>query len=568
MADADPATLAELQEALRRLETRVARLETGGIANLPPPATLPGGDAHSEQGRGQAEGRFPAAFTRAAAVCFALVGALALRVAAQRGIVAPGVGTAIGLAYCFVLLWTGRGRAGEGFLAAHGVVLQVCAALLAPLVVVEMARRYQVMPAGPAAIVLGGVAFVATGLAVRDGRRWLAASALAASSIAVAAIGAARADAVTRAAVLVALAALALGAAHVRGWTKVRAAVLWPALGAICAAVGAAARPEGRAADVPLALLVCAAALWALVAASHLFRSGRLTEGEAIWLPTVSAWLCVTMMLSGAPWIPAALAIAAVLGAAMLVAAHSESGAAPGGLATAASLCAGAGLGAADPTGLGLAAAALAIRAAGRRETGWVPVVSTRLLELAAAVVALTRSPLAWPELLSVPRLAAGLVLGAGLVWVFVRASGPVPEGQAREWTDDPVRSTAPAALAAGLVVLFGTARAAVCFALGPGSAFQVATTAVLAVSSALCLLAGMRAVSPAWTVAGLAATAALALKAVLWDLIRLEGGYAVVSIVLLGAAFGSASAALRRRRRRTAPAPATETEQRAAERN
>ncbi len=93
-------------------------------------------------------------FTRLAVVCFVLVGALILRMVTELGVLPPLAGMVVGLAYAAGLMVTPRLLDRITFVRTLGPFFQACGAALAPLVVMEMTRRYGALSGSAATVVV------------------------------------------------------------------------------------------------------------------------------------------------------------------------------------------------------------------------------------------------------------------------------------------------------------------------------------------------------------------------------------------------------------------------------
>jgi len=524
--------LSRLADAVSALDDRVAALEKSGVrrrVETPAPET----EAAAPEDVG-----FSAIFSKLALVCFSLVGALVLRVATQQGLVDASAGTAIGLAYCALLILGPILARRVAVLAAHGMVLEYCGLVLVPLIALEMHHRYQVFDAIGATAVLLAAGVTGCALGVYHRSRGLAAVALFISVAGIAGLGLEPTGAGARAFALAILVAAALAAAHLRSWVGVRPAALLPVLSTLGLAILMSARRESIAPEIRTALVATAIAIWVLVLANHILRHARMEPAEAAWLVAVTLW-CGVLVRFASPsgGLASAGAATALLAGAFLLARTKSSDAAVVGGALSGALLAAVSLPGRDPSGIALGLVPLALRATNRVRASTVLIVASALVVVLAAGSAV-------PTLLTLPATTTamfltGLLLPAALFWHWA-APGASTRSRA---------VLAPVSLVAAWVLLFLTARAALFGMLGESDMFHLAVTLVLATFSLASQALGRRLDSKTWVVAGVAGIVILGFKSVFWDLFQISGAYATCSVVTLGVASGVTSWLLRRRR-------------------
>ncbi len=175
--------LRRLGATLASLEQRILRLE-----GLTPSEEIEEQPVKAVEEPVHEESAYPVFFTRLAAVCFILVGALVLRVVTQQQILAPGLGVSFGLGYCAILLAGPLLLHRVWLMSKHGSVLQYCSMVLAPLIVVEIFYKNQVLSAFTATVILLCVGLAGALAGVLGHRRGLAAVSLIISLAAVIAL--------------------------------------------------------------------------------------------------------------------------------------------------------------------------------------------------------------------------------------------------------------------------------------------------------------------------------------------------------------------------------------------
>lgn len=590
-----------LQRALTALRRRVEALEaaqTGAVDREAAPgpagpgagpaplwaATGPGDDAGStprgrlpEAAAGEAPAfSFGSLFARAAAVCFLLVAALVLRTLTDAELVPRSAGSALGLAYGLSLLVVAWNRYARRSPVAP--VFAATGALLTYGIVWETHARFEALP-GPAAY---GVLILAA--------VWLAVLARRASAPLPAGVGLLGATLVAVAldfphpdfplalAALLAISLAALAASRLprTGW------VAWTTLGLTLlllevwteAAVRAVAGPVPagvRPALFPAGVVVVAGA-WLAAATGVL---GRTRAGPpprvALALPplaTVWALQALWRILAARATDPTGLGLAALAlaaGAFVLSDRFARRGAeAPGvsfaltgtaALAVAALVLVGPrplALPLLSATALGLFGLALRRRSPALRLVAY-------LLQLAvlAALVRFVQGAgaAASPELALAALLLAVL---AAAHWAWARRAGPARTGALAAF--DPGDVGAAALLVGAVAAGFFAAREVLHAALGAGpggaaAAFGCGQSMLLsAAAGGLAGLAWLRRSRELRSVAILV-TAAAALKVFLFDLVRTSGVPLVLSVLTFGLAAGLVSLVLRRWPRR-GPAP------------
>lgn len=529
--------LGELKRTVGLLERRIARLE-GRVAAETPVGEIPAAAPAVDAG----EPSYAAHFGGLAVVSFALVGALILRIATQHGLIAPAVGTALGLAYCAALLAAPWLLGRVALVAGNAGVLQYCGAALVPLIVLESFHKTRTVGAATAALILAGAAAAGAAAATRADRRLLGMAAIALPACAIAAMGLDPDAALLRGGALALCAALVLRSSHRRGWRFARPAVLVPVMLSLGLAVIMTARREGIDAATAGGLLGCAIAVWALVCVNHIVRAKVIDTLEAAWLPVATAW-ALGLAIYASP-LPAAAAGCAC--AAALLYAGTRGGATPRpagalGAATAGALAALIALPVLDPTFLLLAAAALWLLWSARRASSVYLGALGQLLAAAAAIGTLAS--------LAVPldhAAGAGARLGAAagvcaLLFAHYFGAAGLTAGPLKT-----VRLSAPLTLVCALATTFGLLRGLAIVAFDPGKAAHLAQTLALGGLALTTLGLGRYLRQRTLSVVGLAGVALFAVRVVFWDLFSLEGAYLVVSVLWLGAASVVTSLVLR----------------------
>lgn len=487
--------LKQFRAALDSLEQRVARLEQSGppVEDHPPAA-------EASAARAPGEKAYSFLFTRLAVVCFALLGALVLRVATQQGAVDAWLGTVIGLVYCAALLGAPYIPGLLQLPVRQKTVLQYCGVVLAPMIVLEMFHKGSVLAAVTATGILFAVGLLGSLAGVVGNRRGLTAVGLLVPLAGITGLGLTTDAAAFRAAALTGLAALALGLAHYKRWPVLRPLVLIPAGAVLAMGVLLTARRSGLPPGTSTALLICVLAVWVLVAANHLLRIKTLGAGEAAWLPLGTCW---ALLLGAFAWrAPAAW------------------------------------------FGPGLSVFSLGVFFVGHRMKNTFLHVFSQLLVVAATIAAFLSG-----GLLGTPAggSAADVLAGAATaIFAFLHAWALGGRGLRGRGTAL-LGWLAPVSLAGAVALAYATLRLTAFHLVGGDQAFRVSETILLAVFAVLGLALGRRLEIRSLLGFGLVGTGLLAVKVVFFDLFSMEGGSLLGSVVALGLAFVVASLALRR---------------------
>jgi hypothetical protein len=502
-------------------------------------------EAHDETVDPGAEAAGPIAyadwFVRVTVVCFVLVGALLLRMAAQGGLIGPTAGTALGLGYCALLLTTPFVAPTLPRLGKHVLVLELSGALLAPLVVLETYHKSRVLSLPWAIALAAVVALVAGALGALRGERLLANAALGVGVATLFALGLAPDALGWRTGATAMLVAAALVVADRRTWPELRLVTVGPVLVAGGLGPMVLARKPDVPADTLAILALSGAAVLVLVAASHLIRRARLERSEAAWLPVTALWaLALGVNALGTPaLVTGALAGAIALGLSAI--AHwrgstarlaATSAVATGGLLALASVPW------LSPSGLGAGVVAIMVfLLASGLANPWLAALS-ELLALAAVVPTLRQVAATSAEGMGLVAASAGLVVTVLLVhYGLARRAAPALTNESDEAVVGPLlaRALSPASLAIAVVGLFAALRAAALALLGPGSALDFAQTVIIATLAVAALRLGADKRRRDLRNAGLVGVAVLAAKVLLHDLPTLEGGPKVAAVIILG---------------------------------
>ncbi|MBI5508563.1 MAG: hypothetical protein HY903_07405 [Deltaproteobacteria bacterium] len=537
--------LGELQRMVRELQARVARLEGGALPREAPAAATPDAPLAPVA----AGGLFATLFSRMALVCFALVGALVLRVATQGGYLPNVTGTAVGLAYSALLLALPAllRRVGSPH-AGAAAVLQYCAVVLAPLVILEMVHRIQVLPVGVASAVLLVVGLGGISIAATTGARGLAALSLVADLGGILLLGPSPEGASIRALSAFVLVIVSLWLAHRKTWPLLRPLALLPSGVTLCMAVLMTARRPEFPADVTLVLFSTVVGMWVAVAANHLLRRALLTSSESSWLALAGLSTTGVAIFYAPSLAPPSIAGLGFIGlAGMLHLARRKLAPKPALVSAtiALALPAAAALFFVDPSGITLALVALLVWAISVALASELAAVTAALVALAAAVFSLGRGHLWALEGLEPLPMLAGVVLAAAL---FTHGCLASCHPRFRLATTAG-RSLASLSLAAGFVVLFAVARATSRWLWGAADAHHLTTTAVLCVLALFALRMSGWLQSRTWLGLGIVGVTLLAGKVLFYDLFALAAPYALGAVVALGGAFVATSVTLRRLR-------------------
>jgi hypothetical protein len=485
-------------------------------------------------------------FSRLAYACFALVGALLLRVATQDNWLPPLVGTAIGLTYCIALLSVPHLLERRGIPLAAGTVLQFCGLLLAPLIILEMVHKLPVLSLSAATLLLVGVTFSASLIAVWTRRRSLAATSVSTAVIGILALGLSPDAALLRSLALLAVVGWALWLAHTCVWHVLRPLTLPIVSLSLGLAVMMAARRPEIPSEIALSVFLCCLGLWLGLAVHHWLRRRVLGILEAAWLPVASLWFFgVALFYAPALTPPAAALIAAAIFG--LVAWRSRAAVDRArwltGLAIAATLLGAPALALLEPSGLAVAGLAVIVWAEAATLRSEALAVTVVLVALLAVVLSQTTGNLLVVERVSAAGMARGLGTAVVLFthgWIAGRQVRLSSRGHAARWL-------APVSLAGAVAVLFTVCRAGAFLIWGAGDAYQLAQSLLLALLAVAALSLSRGRMRQTWLVLGLIGVALLALKVVFHDLFSLAAPFAVAATVALGGTFVIASLTLRR---------------------
>lgn len=545
--------LERLEARLTGLEERIVALEAAPLSRATPGSAATTGAGASRRTDGPPDSDTDTApppwslyLTLLGTLCFALVGALVLRVAAQQGWLDAAVGTAFGFVYSAALLVVPAVLVRRGLATRTGPLLQFCGALLAPLVVLEMYHRQGVMDAALATALLAAVGLAAAALGALAERRLLAAIGLLIPIAGVVAIGLDPAAAGLRAAVPLLCVGAAFFTAVWRGWSSLRPLVVSAAAFVLTAGVALTAHRASIAPAVGDQLVFSVGILWGLVAVDAALRRRTLTGVGAAGLALATLWAFGIARLGRpeevAPMGAPLAAVLLVAGGALAWRFTDLRRYALGLLASGA-LIAVVTFPAVDPSGLLLGFAALLVvgvaRKLGRRMAGALSLIpALAAIFTIISVGGLFQIPAEAP----LPRALSGTLLAA-LLFLFAWCMG----GRGLQGRGVPLwRWLSAIPLVGGAVVCFGALRVAAYVVLGDGPAFQLGETVLLAgVVLASLALAWLWSVT-ALRVLGLVGAASLAAKVLLGDLLSLEGGLLLGAVACLGLASVGASLLLR----------------------
>lgn len=480
-------------------------------------------------------------FVRATVVCFVLVGALLLRMAAQGGVIGSRAGTALGLAYCGLLLASPLAARVLPRLGKHVLVLELSGALLAPLVVLETYHKSHVLTLPWAIALAAAVALAAGALAALRGERLLASAALGVGVVTLFGLGFAPEALGWRTASTAALVAAALLIAGRRVWPELRLVTLGPVLVAGGLGPLMLARKPGVPADTLPTLALAAVAVAVLVATSHLARRDRQGRAEAAWLPVTALWAhAVAVHAVGAPALVGG-AVAGALALGLAAVAHWRGSIARRAAVTTVAtggLLALASVPWLSPSGVGAGVAALMVfLLASALTSPWLAALS-ELLALAAVVPTLRQMAQTSTEGMGLVATSTGLVVTVLFVhYGLARRSAEGLHGDGDEAVVGPLlaRALSPASLAIAVVGLFAALRAGALVVLGPGAALDFAQTVIIAALSVVALRLGADKRRRDLRNTGLVGVAVLAAKVLLHDLPTLEGVPKIMAVVILG---------------------------------
>lgn len=549
--------LRQLAGKVEQLEDRVVQLESssGAAAQFPGPLGLAEPDNTKQQEevvtKQQEEvvgadasrpGHSSVFLGRVAVVCFVLIGALVLRVVSRAGIIAPGIGTALGLVYCVLLLAVPAmlRRRESTHEPAVAPVLEMCGVMLAGTIVLESAHRGGPLGVGQGAALLAGLSVAVAAFAwLQRLPKLLAVGHLVVLVTAVGLGLTAQALPLRGAAVLVTSGAVLLLARRLRGpW--LHAVAMLPVMLVLAGAVlGLARRPETPPEVINLLLMLCAV-LWAMTAGHALWSRGEPQGFRRLQLPLVTLWLVVLgLFVHPLPAAICGLALSLVLLTGLVVRGRVAE------RQDLLAMCAWLPLITApwvDPSGLSLGALALVHQRLGLRHELPRARILSHFLMLAAVIFylaggSLSAGPGGWP--LAV-RLGVGLFVALFAVLHFAGELWALRRGTAL-----PVWLPALSLTALGGVTL-GVIHLAAHAWLGAGSTYSLFMTVTLATLSVVVMVVSRKLAFRPGGVVAMAVIGLLGLKVLARDLVRLEGISLLCSVLALGVAAGIISLLLR----------------------
>jgi len=530
--------IAQLRDRVRALEMRLDRIEREGAVGVPQaePETAPTTDAAPAPI--DTEIAAATVFRRVAMLCFALLGALILRVLTQQEILGAGFGTVLGFAYAGHLIVLSLIPGRFGGLARESSLFQCSGAVLAFIIAIESALRTQTMGRVSAMIAIAGFALLALGMGVYQRKPSLGGTGILGGILALVALDLAGTTVALQLALVTLLAAAGIANSWRERWKWLRPVttllmlLLLPAGFYFC----------GKEPGVASGLLAASAGFWCVVMVQHLVAFRRLRRAST-WLPLTTLWFAGIQQLAGWPSIGATTGGIAVVALVCVIVCTRFATEATAGLAgmIATSAFAGAIGGAVlDRTGLLCAIGGMALWFAGRRAASdWAAAFAT-LLMLAAAGVGLA-------QLLRPPVAAYGLIAmslsALVLVLHYVRngRTGTEPySGLAMR--------LAPVALAAGLALLLGLFWELLNRVFDQPTQLLLSQTVVVVITALALTFWGHVAHRRSPLLCGLACMALALAKVLLIDLMRLKSFNMLASVVLVGLASVAVSVILRRR--------------------
>ncbi len=530
--------IAQLRERVRALEIRLERMEQRGAS--PVSEAEPDGAPAPSMAPAALEAEIAAAtiFKRIAMLCFALLGALILRVLTQENILGARFGTVLGFAYTaqLVLLSLIPGRFG-GF-ARESSLLPCSGAVLAFFIAIESALRTLTLSRATAMMAIAGFALLALGMAIRRRKAPLAGTGVIGGILALVALDMKGTTVGLQLVLFVLLAGTGIASSWRAGWGWLRRLTTFAALLLLPAGFFFCGEEPG----VGGGLLAASAAIWCLIVVQHLLAFRRL-RWDSIWLPLVTLWLAGIQYLAHGPALGATTgAIAAAALAAVTIWARHDGKATAGlaGLMATTAFAGAIGWAMLDHTGLLCAVGGLALWFAGRRAASdWAAVFATLLMlvAMAAGLAQLFRPPIALEGLAAMSFSALILVTH----YINNGRAGGAP------YSGLPMR-LAPVSLAAGLVLLLGLFWELLNRLFIQPAHLLLSQTVMLVITALALTFWGHAARRRAPLCCGLACMALTLAKVLLIDLMRLKSLTMLASLVLVSLASVAVSVILRRR--------------------
>lgn len=511
--------LLQLHRTVQAFEQRLSRVEARLGLDRPATAESPAAGQPAEQ-QGSRDH-----FVRLATVCFVLVGALVLRTAARAGWLTPAIGVALGLAYCGLLLF--GPLVCERLLLRRlpqAPVVELCGGLLAVLVILESVYRSRALGQDAGVAALGGLVLAAGLLAWLRQADWSIVTILLGVVAGAVVLG----RSASAGPLLVAVCALAvtLGA---RGGLQHTAVVIPSAL-ALAAGVLLTGRRAGAPPAYPLTMMLSAVGLWVVLTVNLVLRARKLGRLER------ASFFVVTLGTHGlgifvAP--QAARLAAAALGVALLAATWGwgwlREAALVRSLLVLSVLLLGLSLPWIEPRGVALAVVAVVVQRVG---SSMAPGLAARLSG-ALLVVAVAQAGAVMVPSQSASAAGLGLVVSALALMHYQGAPG---------------RWLRALSLLCALAPLYLAGRVVAWRTLGQGSAFVLAQSLMLCSAAVAMLWLGRWRHRPEVVSVGVLLVLVLGARILLWDMARLEGGFLVGAVLLLGVAALVTSLVLRRR--------------------
>ena len=538
------APLESLEARLQALEDRVSKLEqcVPGADRSPPCQPCP-----PPRGRSRAGSAASSLFGGIALVCFSLLGALFLRIAARREWLDHGTGTALGLAYALALIALPAIRVAHGRPDRHhGAWLQYCGVVLAVSVVLETLHRGMHMTAALAAAAALTIGLVSAVAAHLSGRRLLAAFASVASLTTIAGIGLPCGDEFFRLASFLTLVGGGVLLGRRRAWPAVRIVSLVSGALLLGFAVLVTAHRPSCPETTRHALQLGLALLWVTAVAHHACLPRHAVSGEAAILPAVTLWIGPLLLFASPDQtLPAGAATTAAAWAALLAGTRlSISRARLHGFGATAVILSLMFLPRIDPTGTTLMAGAWACLLTWKHARTRFLHACTMVLALSSTTVAVTAGALLNDPVhgaAAAAGWAAILAIGLGTLWCT--------EAQLRHGDRAGRFPWSSAALLATMSLsAFGALRSGA-MAAGLSNDWLVVAESLSIAALATCgiLWGGKRSCRESLAL-GLIGLGLLLIKVGLLDLFALSPGQLVIDVIALGTACLVASHILKSR--------------------
>lgn len=477
-------------------------------------------------------------FVRAAVLCSCLIGALVLRVVTQNGIIGALPGTVFGLVYCGALLVLPSVLSNHRFLNDYGTLFQLCAVMLAPLIVLETFYKNKVFGPATSAAILSAFGVAAALVGARTDKRSLTTLALVVATLAIPALGMETERMLEKAALIVALSICAILIAAYNEW-KFLPLIVLPIAAAL---IGFALLYVTRKPDIPAVtvhgLAGCALGLYTVIGIKHVKRFFVMEQSEAGWFPVATAWIVPLLLIyeTSVGAIASSIVAVLLLAVAIWTARKSvEPSAGMLGIGTAGAVAGFIGFPFLHPSGVVLGAGSLLLMYASRKFKSSLCIILAQLQAVTASVVGLTAGDLISLESRDViTRLVGGFGLAIILFTVYAVSSLRMPDTGERM----PVSQISWMSLLSGGTTFLFSCRLGAYELLGDTPAYQILLSFVIAMMCIVTQVLARKSAQNTLRNVGLLGVALFTAKVLSRDLVSLGAGYALLSVGLLMAVF------------------------------